>query len=419
MAERLADIEDEALPPIVCPYLLCLNVQSYRDARGVRYFDLLWLKDLQQHTRYLKNLTVAAPCHEGDPPGGAVAWNPLPTEIQFIDLPSPARTVDAIRQVASTALRIWKAIGHCEIVHLGVAGHPIPLGWIAGPIAIVRRKPYVIVVESAPWRLRPELAATWKAKVRARISEILSRWCVNRGSLVILTQEGYRKTLLTRAPQSGHIIHASWIDEEQILSPREADESWRAKTSAVGALRILFAGRLERSKGVMVLLDAMRLLVRDACPIELDILGDGELLDVCRDASTSWGAGKIRTMGAIAYDAEFFRLMRGYHAVAVPSLSDEQPRIVYDAYSQAVPILAGDTTGLRDCVQHGKTGLISQGVEPESWAALLRSCLNDLEALQWMGEAGLEIAREMTHSTMHRKRWRLLLNLPACRKGIE
>ena len=40
----------------------------------------------------------------------------------------------------------------------------------------------------------------------------------------------------------------------------------------------------------------------------------------------------------------------------VPNLGDEQPRIVYDAYSQAVPVLASATPGLKACVEEGVTG---------------------------------------------------------------
>ncbi|WP_333190780.1 hypothetical protein [Microcoleus sp. Pol7_A1] len=64
-------------------------------------------------------------------------------------------------------------------------------------------------------------------------------------------------------------------------------------------------------------------------------------------------------MGTIAYGKELFRLLQEYHAIVVPSLSEDQPRIVYDdAYSQVVPILASNTDGLRDCIHNHKTGVI-------------------------------------------------------------
>src|SRR5207248_9416220 len=126
-------------------------------------------------------------------------------------------------------------------------------------------------------------------KVRERLSETLSRWCVNHADLVILTHEEYRRTLLTSASHRGHIIHASWLDDENILSQADAAESWRSKSLTSGMpLRLLFAGRLERSKGVMLLLEAMKLLSRESVPIELHLLGQGELSPECEQAAKSW-----------------------------------------------------------------------------------------------------------------------------------
>ena len=42
-----------------------------------------------------------------------------------------------------------------DIVHTGVAGWPIPLGWVVTPIAKIQRKFYLIICESAFWRLSP------------------------------------------------------------------------------------------------------------------------------------------------------------------------------------------------------------------------------------------------------------------------
>src|SRR5580700_11109887 len=162
------------LLPITHRYLICLNITCYRDAHGVHYFDPLWHKDLIQLVRYLENLTLASPCRQGEPPPDAIAWAPPLPEVQFLDLPVSHNLLQAI-------------------LHLGVAGWPIPFGWLASPIAAVRGRFSVIVVESAPWRLRPGLPVTLKTRLRAKVFETLGRWCVNHSSLVIVTQEEYRK----------------------------------------------------------------------------------------------------------------------------------------------------------------------------------------------------------------------------------
>ena len=283
--ERMADPPAE-LPPITRSYLICLNIPSYRDTQGVHYLDPLWHKDLIQHVRYLKNLTLALPCRVGELPQDALAWGPPLPEIRFVDLPSSDGVLAAIFHLPSIALRLWTLIGQAEVVHFGVAGWPIPLGWLASPLAALRNKASVVVVESAPWRLRPGMPDTLTKRLKASLYETLGRWCVNHSSIVIVTQEEYGRTLLTDCTKESHVIHASWLDAKTVISQAKASESWRSKRfSSKAPLKLLFAGRLERSKGLPLLLEAMRILSHEGVPVELDILGEGELESECRYAT--------------------------------------------------------------------------------------------------------------------------------------
>jgi glycosyltransferase involved in cell wall biosynthesis len=414
--EKLNRTEDsESLTPITKRYLLCTNIECYRDEKGNRYIDRLWHKDLLEHFRYLKNFTLASPCKQEKPPKGTIALDSDPSfsDIQFIDLPSPNSFAKAITVLPVTLARLWRAIGQADIVHTGVAGWPVPLGWVVTPIVRLRRKLYIIIVESAFWRLQPGMPATIKSRIRSSLSELLNCWCVNSADFAVFTQEEYRKSLLTKRPERGHIIHASWIDKETIISETCAAQIWHEKLSPSSReLKVIFAGRLSANKGVLILLEAMKLLNKDNIPVKLDILGQGELLSECERVSKSLqGATEIRILGTVPYGPEFFQLLRRYHAIVVPSISDEQPRIVYDAYSQAVPPLATDTAGLRDCIQTGLTGMIADSNDPVALADLLKWGLENLNQLQSMGVASLKAARSMTHQEMHQKRWSLLVKI--------
>ena len=399
------------LSPIVDPYLLCLNVTCYRDSSGRRYFDPLWERDLREHVRYLANLTLASPCRVGEPPPDAIACDPPLHGIRFVDLPAATTRTQALLHLPAIAARLWREIGRSRIVHLGVAGWPIPFGWTAGPIAVLRRKPFLVIVESAPWRLHPGMRATPGKRWWARLSELCAKWCVHRARLVIVTQEDYSKTLLSRDPSEAHVIPASWLNDADLISDCDAAESWRAKKLLRGQrLKLLFAGRLVPAKGVPLLLDAMRRLHRENAPIELDILGEGELLAECASLAREMnGAARVNPIGTLPYGEKFFRALRPYHAVVVPSLSDEQPRIVYDAFSQAVPVLASRTPGLQACVEEERTGAFAAAFDGDAWADLFRRSLHRTGELERMGMAGLETARAMTLRKMHERRWRLLL----------
>ena len=408
--------EKQSLPPITKRYLLVIGLECYCDEKGSRYLEALWYKDLIEHFQYLKNFTLASPCVKQKPPENAILLDNDPSfsGVQFIDLPSPNNSfVQEIMSVPTTALLLWKAIGQADIVHSTVAGWPIPLGWLVTPMVKLRKKLYVLIVESAFWRLQPGIPATIQARIRAYISEVLNRWCVNEADLSLFTQEEYRKSLLTKGEERGHVINASWIDEENIITHADATEIWHKKFSpSTQELKILFAGRLTPTKGVLILLEAMKLLDEENIPIKLDILGQGELFSECEKASKSLkNSVNIRMRGTVSYGRKFLQLLQEYHAVVVPSLSDEQPRIVYDAYSQAVPLLGSDTAGLRDCIQDGKTGMLTRSNDPVALADLLKWSLKNMNQLESMGMTALKIAHSLTHQKMHQKRWSLLLKM--------
>jgi glycosyltransferase involved in cell wall biosynthesis len=176
-------------------------------------------------------------------------------------------------------------------------------------------------------------------------------------------------------------------------------------------LKVLFAGRLVADKGILVLLKAIKELDDGHIPIELDVLGEGELHDACVNLSRELtNSAVVRLLGTVPYD-HLFEVLRRYHAVVVPILSDEQPRIVFDAYSQAVPVIGSDADGIRACVQEGKTGFLAGRGCPKQLAARLGEAQANIAHLRRMGMKGLEVARGQTHRSMHEKRKILLLKL--------
>jgi glycosyltransferase involved in cell wall biosynthesis len=295
-------------------------------------------------------------------------------------------------------------------VHTGIEGWPIPIGWIAASIALMQRRILLINVESASWRLQPGAKVNWKVRLRSIIHEKVGCWLVSKTDLPFFTQDEYRQSLLGPDSARGFVIPASWIDDADVVSEDEAERLWQNKLhSGESRLRILFAGRLTVKKGIPVLLQSIHLLAEENQGIELDILGDGDLEADCKEACRMLtGAARVRMVGTVPYGAPLFHLLRNYDAVVVPSISDEQPRIVFDAYSQGIPVIASDTTGLRPCVNEGVTGLLFPPGDPAALANLLRYSPEQREKLHRLGISSIKLARDMTHRTMHLRRAALI-----------
>ena len=376
------------LPRITNRYLLVINVPLYRDSSGATYAGQLWFKDLAEHLSYLDSLVLACPVQEGLPGEVAVSLESDSrfSRVQVVDLPAPRSLVRAILALPRTAWRLLRAVRSAEVIHTGIAGWPIPYGWVVTPMAKLFGKKLVIIVESAPWRLNAGLQQGLKSRAMASLYERLGRWCVNRADLAIFTQDEYRKSLLVRGAERGHVIHASWIDEDVIISDGQAEAIWQAKIKRNSeGLTVLFAGRLDPQKGIAVLLEAIRAVAQKNIPLTLDILGSGDLADKCREVGAELhGSTHINMLGTVAYGAPLFELLRRYHAVILPSISDEQPRIVYDAYSQGVPVLASRTAGLRDCIHENQTGWFVEPNNVEALSDMIERAAGNVEELRRM-----------------------------------
>jgi glycosyltransferase involved in cell wall biosynthesis len=408
---------------VVVPYLLVVEQQLplYRDRAGKLFADELWHKDLLMHLDYLDHLMIASPCREQDPPLNAKPLSTDNSTFEVVELPAQNSFVDSLRVMPTIVARLCRAIRKAGIVHSAIAGWPIPMGWIVTPLALIFRKPLVIVVESAPWRLQREEGVGWKRRLRAAFQEFMGRWILRNAALVICTQDEYCQSLLGPKRANGFVIPASWIDEDDILPEYVAEDIWQKKLSVSNSrLRILFVGRLVPAKGLLVLLQAMERLSAEPLPISLDILGEGDLKSHCELAASKLkGMTAVSLLGTVPYGAPLFGRIRRYDAVVVPCISDEQPRIVFDAYSQAVPVLASDTPGLRSCVKNGELGLFAVPNDVSALVDLLRYAATHRSELKRLGMHSLRFAHSMTHQEMHRQRAALLKAMIDRRKQAQ
>lgn len=417
----VASAESAHAQRISAPYLLVVNIGG-TVSEGMIGVTPLWAKDLAEHTEYIDRLTLAAPASAGPVQSGDIG---IPVGgprglADVVQLPDPRSLLHALTLLPRATLRLWRAVGRSQIVHCGMAGWPIPYGWIAAPIAVLRGRFLIVLIESAPWRPSPGEKRSLKRRVQAWLYESMAAWSLRRADLALVTHAMYARTLAPRRTRPTHVLHASWIDERNILSDPDAQRQWDQKQSRPGTLRAVFAGRLEAAKGVEVLLEAMALLERSGVSVHLDIYGEGELLPACERAQAERaGSVQVRARGVLPYGDPFFAALREADIMVVPSLSDEQPRIVFDAFSQAVPVLGSDTAGLRDCVADGREGVL---IRPGDAAALARA-ITDLSAdrarLAAMGMAGLQRARSLTHREMHRRRCGYILAALGGRKNKD
>ena len=402
----------DALPQqILQPYLLLTSIPFFADDDGSVWLDPLWHRDFVRHFDYLRHLILAAPSIEKKKgPNDLVRVDP-PQGVYFsaIGLPRLESFFGMLLKLPTLLRQLWIGIGQADIVHSGIVGWPIPLGWLANPIALLRRKKLILVVESAPWRQSGDIQRSLVNRLRGALTESLGRFFVNRAGLAFFTQPSYRHTLMTNGRGQGHVVAATWINGDEVLTGSAVDALWAAKEIAQSnEVRYLFASRLTEQKGVLVLLDALRMLDQSGTSFTVDVIGDGVLRQVCVDAKSAFTSLKYNVLEPVPYGQPFFELVRRYHALIVPTVSDEQPRIIFDANSQGVPIIAFDTDGTRPFIKNLETGWLVAIGDAKALSDQMRSCAESTHSFRVCGSNSLKFAQSNTHEKMHLTRWQLI-----------
>ncbi len=390
------------------PFLLNSACPFAEDEGGNVWVDGLWAQDLERHFPYLKHLRILAPRTHRAALTDPVRVQPPPdVTLSFADLDVGKGKAQMLARLPAVIATAFREVRRARVVQTSPAGWPYAPAFFLLPAAALFRVPVVTVLESTFWRLGDATEAGRLVRLRARLTEWLARRCFSMARLSVLTSEAYRRDFAPWIRGTAIVTPASWIDESRVLGPEAARDSWRDGR----APRVLFAGRLVREKGVGVLLDALAILDRRKIDVACDVMGMGEMAEACRAAAPRFRHVTLTLRDPVPYDDGFFACLREVRAVVVPSLSDEQPRIVYDAFSQATPVLASDTGGLRDAVREGQTGWRVPPGDADALADAIAALLDDAQTAERYGLQGRDIALAHTHEAMHHARAEALAQL--------
>jgi D-inositol-3-phosphate glycosyltransferase len=169
---------------------------------------------------------------------------------------------------------------------------------------------------------------------------------------------------------------------------------------------VLFTGRLERLKGVEILVGALARILESRTERDVRLLvlgadsGNGLLeagvhgAERARLEALAVALGvndRVDFLGTISHDE-----LPAYYSLAdvcaVPSYSESFGLVAVEAAACGTPVVASRIGGLRQLVLDGITGYSVTGHEPEAWAEALRRVFDDPTAQAVMGSAARRLA---------------------------
>jgi D-inositol-3-phosphate glycosyltransferase len=178
---------------------------------------------------------------------------------------------------------------------------------------------------------------------------------------------------------------------------------------------LLFVGRIQPLKGLPVAVEALAQL-RHAGGVLLVVGGPSGPEGVAEVARVRAQAARLGLADRVRFvPPQPHHLLSTYYRAAdvcvVPSRSESFGLVALEAAACGTPVVAGAVGGLRTLVEHGRTGFLVDGRDPEVFAARVDQVLDDAGRAGELGSAAARLARGYTWSTTAARLRRLYTDL--------
>ena len=123
--------------------------------------------------------------------------------------------------------------------------------------------------------------------------------------------------------------------------------------------KLIFVGRLIRSKGVDFLIKSVSKLQQRNISVQLNIIGSGPEEETLKSLTKKLNLeNSVKFLGFIKNTDELKREYRDTQLLVLPSLTEGFPRVIYEAIENGVMILSSDAGGIKTFITNKKKGFI-------------------------------------------------------------
>ncbi|NEQ98916.1 MAG: glycosyltransferase family 4 protein [Cyanothece sp. SIO2G6] len=157
---------------------------------------------------------------------------------------------------------------------------------------------------------------------------------------------------------------------------------------------LVCVGRLCEQKGQLLLLEAAHQLVQKQIPLNLVLVGDGELRSAVESRIEAYGLQEQVTITGWASGAEVQRYLNEARAFVLPSFAEGLPVVIMEALALGRPVISTYVAGIPELVAPGECGWLAIAGSVDELAQAMEAALTKpVGTLEAMGQVGAERVR--------------------------
>jgi len=159
---------------------------------------------------------------------------------------------------------------------------------------------------------------------------------------------------------------------------------------------VLFAGRLEKYKGLKYLLESIKIVKKEFKDIKLIVVGNGDYLSQCENLSKKLGLqNNVMFIGKLSHkslDLEYKKCS----VFVLPSYTSSETFgiVLLESLACKTPVITTDIVGIANDIKKNNCGIVVKTKDSQALAESIIKILNNPKLAKQMGENGRKLVEQ-------------------------
>jgi colanic acid/amylovoran biosynthesis glycosyltransferase len=344
--------------------LLVLPLPAYRKGSQV-LIDAQAHNGLRLWLNHFDTLILACPALDVDPPTGCL---PIVDErITFVALPVAYTPLRFASSLFTTMPILKKIIAESDYLHFAIGGLFGDWAAIGAIIASWNDRPFAVWTDRVESQVTAFQATSKRGLRKFYSSAVATLMKIYERQIIKMSAVGLfhgMECYEAYSPYSTnpHLVHDIHLGREHQIT----DEEIATRLDRTGPIRIAYAGRVHRDKGVFDWIDALSSAAKEDIDFQAVWFGDGPEIDNARHSVVTKNlSDRIEFPGAVSNHLSLIARLRSFDFFMFCHKTQESPRCLIEALICGLPLVGYETPYPRDLIKEHEGGILSPFERPE------------------------------------------------------